>query len=428
MFLWGELRGDMLAPGNSYQTEELYTMYDFPSPNFSLCNWRNVYRTINYCNTVIQLAPGVLKTDATFTQEALNGYLSEALTIRSLMYFYLVRTFGEAPLKLDATLTDEVVLSRPKNTSSEILNQIVSDLNLAKKLAVTTYGNTNEDKGRITKYAVYAMQADVYLWREQYDSCIIACDSVINSGQFGLIRTYRDLFMVGTTSESIFELEFDANLLNPFYLMLNPTTGKRFLASQRVVDIMYTVDQDDPSEVYDSRGNKASVKFSDLSIWKYLGLSANTARAQGQSYAPWIVYRYADVLLMKAEACAQYNRGSESLDIINQIRERAQALPATQQDIDASDKPGLTDYILAERAREFAYEGKRWFDLLRNAKRNHYERIDIMKNLIITVSEGQEQLQTTMLNNIQDTLSHYLPIYYYELQTDKALVQNTFYQ
>jgi len=426
MFLWGELRGDMLYPNSGASNEEKSTMYGIISPTYGLCNWRNFYRTINYCNTLIQLAPGVLKTDETFTQEALNGYLSEALAVRGLMYFYLVRTFGEVPLKLDATLDDQVNLKTPKSSSSAVLNQIVTDLKYAEKMAITTYGTPNEDKGRITKSAINALQADVYLWREQYDSCIIYADTIIHSGQFGLIRSYRDLYMTGKTSESIFELEFDAQLMNPFYNMFSTTIGKKFLASQRVVDEIYTVDETDPSNVYDLRGNKASVKFSDLSLWKYLGLTATTARAQNQSYAPWIVYRYADVLLMKAEACAQISKGTESLEIINQIRDRAQALPGTQQNVDVSDPTGLTDYILAERSREFAFEGKRWFDILRNAKRNHYLRKDILTTLV--VNTAPEDIQTTMLNNIQDTLSHYLPIYINELQTDKALTQNDFYK
>jgi hypothetical protein len=232
--------------------------------------------------------------------------------------------------------------------------------------------------------------------------------------------------MVGKTSESIFELEFDPQVLNPFYNLFGTDVGRKFLSAQRVVDEIYMIDLNDPSEIYDHRGNNASLKYSNLSIWKYLGLSSNTGRTVAQSYAPWIFYRYADILLMKAEACAQISRGSESLDIIAQIRSRAQAISLTEQAITPDDVPGLTDYILAERAREFSFEGKRWFDVLRNAKRNHYANKSILVNLITSIAP--ETLQTTMVNNIQDTLSHYLPIYTYELQTDKALIQNNFYQ
>jgi len=426
LFAWGELRADMLSANSSASNEEKSTMNSMISPTFSICNWRPIYRTINYCNTLIQLAPNVLKTDETFTQAALNGYLSEALAIRSIMYFNLVKVFGEVPLKLDATLTDEVQLSRPKNTSSEVLDQIDADLLRADSMAVTTYGTIAENKGRITKYAINALQADVYLWREQYEKCISACDKVISSGQFGLVTDYSSLFEQGQTSESIFELEFDPQLLNSFYTLLSTDIGKHFLAAQRVVDEIYMIDQNDPSNIYDRRGNNASLKFSNLSIWKYLGLNSSTGRTQAQSYAPWIFYRYADVLLMKAEACAQFSRGSESLDIIKQIRDRAQAISSTEQLLSPDDVFGITDYILAERSREFAFEGKRWFDVLRNAKRNHYERKSLLVTLMVNIAP--QTLQTTMVNNIQDTLSHYLPIYTYELQTDKALVQNNFYK
>lgn len=424
-FLWGELRADMLAAGSGVYTNEYLAMIGYINEELPICNWAPVYKTINLCNTVIDCAPKVLEKDASFTQNALNGYLSEALALRALMYFYLVRTFGEAPLKLDATLTDEVNLALPKSTAGEIFNQIVTDLKHAEEKSVTTYGITADDKGRITQYAINAMQADVYLWREQYDSCLIACNKVINSGQYGLITSYRKLFQVGLTNESIFELVFDSQLLNPFYTMLNTSTGKRFYADQRVIDDIYMID-DDNSDNYDYRGNYASLRFGNLSIWKYLGLTSTTAREEEESYAPWIFYRYADVLLMKAEADVQLGYTTESLSLISTIRERGNALAVTAENMDTTSTDGIIDYILAERAREFAFEGKRWFDLLRNAKRDHYTRKEILLNLALTVAP--EERQATMYNNMQDTLSHYLPIYIDELETDDALIQNTFYQ
>ena len=426
LFLWGELRGDLISYNSGVKFDEYSVMNGIISQDQSLCNWNDVYRTINYCNTLIAKAPDVLKTDHTFTETQLNQYISEALTIRSLMYFYLVRVFSDVPLKLDATLSDGDNFQIPKSNTSLVLNQIVSDLATAEKNAVTTYGTDKLDKGRVTKYTINAIQADVYLWREQYDSCIIACDKIINSGQFGLVTEYRSLFTQGQTGESIFELEFDPQALNPFYTMFSTSKGRRFLAAQRVVDDIYMVDENNPEVNYDRRGNNASIKYSNLSIWKYLGLNSSTGRTEEESYAPWILYRYADVLLMKAEACAQIGRGQETKDLIERVRERAHAIDATAQDPAPDDVDGLTDYVLAERAREFSFEGKRWFDLLRNAKREHYRRIGLLTDLVIKVAPDVRM--QTMLNNIQDTLSHYLPIYYYELETNKKLEQNPFYK
>jgi hypothetical protein len=138
------------------------------------------------------------------------------------------------------------------------------------------------------------------------------------------------------------------------------------------------------------------------------------------------MYRYADVLLMKAEAQNQLGNGQEALDIINLIRARARALVATAQNPAVNDKAGVAEYILKERSREFAFEGKRWFDLLRNAKRNNYQRLDLLLDVVaITVPPNRQQ---SAIAKFRDKNCHYLPIYSYELTTNKALVQNPFYK
>ncbi|RZK21533.1 MAG: RagB/SusD family nutrient uptake outer membrane protein, partial [Flavobacterium sp.] len=83
------------------------------------------------------------------------------------------------------------------------------------------------------------------------------------------------------------------------------------------------------------------------------------------------------------------------------------------------------DYILAERAREFAFEGKRWFDVLRHAKRNNYSRIDILLDMVArTVSPS---LQQSAITKFRDPNSHYFPIYEQEIFADPTIVQNPFY-
>jgi hypothetical protein len=424
-FLWGELRADFIAPGSKILAEESSIINGYITEDDDLCNWAPVYRTINLCNTVIECAPSVLNRDATFTQKALDGYLSEAYAIRALMYFYLVRTFGEVPLKLDATITDETNFSIPKSSANVILRQIISDLAIAEQKSVTDFGSTLQNKGRVTQFAINAMQADVYLWSENYDSCIIASNKVINSGKYGLINDYKQLFQSGLTNESIFELVFDGQLLNPLYYLVDVSTYRRFLINQRVVDEVYTIDNDDNTN-YDWRGNMASVKFSNMSVWKYYGYTSTTARSLSQSTAPWIFYRYADVLLLKAEASAVEGDTATALDIVRQIRERGNALAATIEY--PTDQYSTVSYVINERAREFAFEGKRWFDVLRTAKRDKYST-PLKKSLFDMVSAiAPADRYNTMVNNIQDTLSHYLPIYSEELKTDEALVQNTFYK
>ena len=426
LFLWGELRADMLATTFNTKAEELDIMNVNILASNSITNWRAVYQVINYCNTVIDFAPEVLENDKTFTQESLNSYVAEAKALRALMYFYLVRTFGDVPLKLKATSTDNEITPIAKSPKAEVLDQIVKDLTEAEPNAPLTYGNASLDKGRITRYMVNALQADVYLWLEKYAEALTACDKVIKSAKFGLIQGnffFSSVFVQGNSNESIFELQFDRQKTNTFYSLF--VTPRRFIANTYVIDEVFTQDFTDDTKK-DLRGDEAAVRATDGLIWKYVGQNGTALRAIDESFAHWIFYRHADVLLMKAEALALLNRGTEALAIVKTIRERAKALPFTDKNPDPNDLNAVTDFILEERAREFAFEGKRWYDILRHAKRSNYKRIDILLEMVArSVPPDRQQ---SALAKYKDFNSHYLPIFQYELQTDKNLVQNPFYK
>lgn len=440
LFVWGESRADNIANATFTSNDDL----DLVNVNIQQANvnanWRPFYRTINFCNTVIEKAPEVLASDNTFTQTQLDRYLSEAKAIRALMYFYLVRTFGDVPLKLDATLSDENISPIAKSPQADVLAQIVKDLTEAEAKAVTTYGDVASDKGRVTVFTVNAIQADVYLWMDKYTECIAACDKIINSQRFGLIRgatinppTYdynanwfNALYFNGNSAEGIFELQFDAQRLNPYYGMFaSQLSNRRWTAAADLMDRLFTVDFTNDQN-YDIRGDGGSVRAATSTIWKYLGATSTLPRSFDQSYAHWFFYRYADILLMKAEALNETSQGQAALDLVYTIRQRANALPETDLNPAPSDKNLIQDFILLERSREFCFEGKRWFDVLRNAKRNNYQRLPILLNMVaISVPSNMQQSAQVKM---QDKNCHYMPIYLYELQTNKLLVQNPFYK
>ena len=427
-FVWGELRADMISPGLGMGAEELsFVNYNILSTN-TFADWRNIYRVINICNTVIDFGPNVKNIDATLSTAELNGYLAEALTVRAMMYFYLVRTFGDVPMKIKATATDADITNIAKTPKADVLKQIVADLKLAEGYAVETYNNNTFDKGRVTKYTVYAVEADVYLWLDDYANCIAAADKIINSNKFALVpgnsAWFNTVFGNGNSVEGIFELQFDQQILNPYYAMFT-TSKRRYIAANNVLSDIYTIDPQ-KAENIDIRGIDAAVRPSDQSIYKYLGLSDDVARTQDGSYAHWIFYRYADILLLKAEACINSGRGQDALDIISQIRQRGHALSFSEESPLPDDVAGLTDYLVKERAREFAYEGKRWYDLLRNAKRNNYARMDILREAVL--NSVPPSVQQSALNKLKDPNSHYLPIFYTEIQNDPLLIQNPFYK
>ena len=428
-FIWGEARTDMVAPGFATSPDEIDLVNMNIQPANVFANWRTIYQTINYCNTVIELAPGVLEKDNTFTQDQLNRAVAEAKTIRALMYFYLARTFRDVPLKLDATISDENIQPIAKSSSDVVMTQVIKDLKDAEPNLPLSYGNISADKGRVTRYTANAMLADAYLWTEKYAECRVECDKVINSGRFGLIgggqNLFNELFYQGNSNESIFELQFDVQKLNPFFNMHHPTT-RRWIAAPYLMDQVFG--QDDPTTLIveeDLRSGGTSLRVSDNTIWKYIGATATTIRSADQSFAHWIFYRYADVLLMKAEAINQMDQPLEASRIVKTIRERAQAIDFSGN-MDSTSKSSMEEFILQERQREFAFEGKRWFDVLRNSKRNNYQSVRYL--LDMTATSIPPDRQQAAFNKIRDFNSHYLPIFLYELQTNKLLVQNPFYK
>ena len=428
LFMWGELRGDMLYPGLGVSNDETDVMNVNTLPTNTVTKWSAVYRTINYCNTVIDFAPDVLKTDNTLSQSQLNAWLAEARGLRALMYFYLVRSFRDVPLKIKSTAGDNDLQLIAKSPADSVMAQVVSDLAFADNNIMLTYGSKVTDKGRLTKYTIKAIEADVFLWMEKYQQCVDACNFIINSANFGLIggnnNWFYNLYYLGNSNESIFEFQFDVQKLNTFYNTFL-TSKQRYLASPYVMEQVYTIDY--VNGYIDIRGEGASVRTSDNAIWKYVAVDYNTARTADASYAHWFVYRYADILLMKAEALNwQGGHGQEALDLVTRIRNRAFALDATNMKPDPNDQNSLGDFILAERAREFSFEGKRWYDVLRNAKRNNYARIDILKSMVS--HSASPQVQQSAMNKYSNPDSHYFPIYAYELQTDPNLIQNPFYK
>ncbi|MEJ2883190.1 RagB/SusD family nutrient uptake outer membrane protein [Pedobacter sp. GR22-6] len=419
IFLWGELRADMIGK-TTYSTEEEKSIMDMNilSTN-SISSWASFYRTINYCNTVLDFSPDAKKLDPTFSNTEYNQYIGEALTIRSLMYFYLVRTFGDVPLKLISTARDTDIKEIGKTGQQEILNQLVADLKKAQGYLPLTYGNDRADKGRVSRFAADALLADVYLWMEKYPECIQECDKVLADTRFGYISGnsawYNSVFFLGSSKETIFEFSNATSVNNIFYdLLVN--TRKRFTASNFVGTEIF-IPSDDADSV-DTRG-EGTFYLSNLTISKY--------GTENPSYVNFQVYRYSDIKLMKAEALALTSRGAEALEIVNELRNIRNAVGASKENPDAGDADAICDYILAERGREFAFEGKRWFDILRNAKRGGYTahgRALIEGFVGKTVSVA---LQQSAINKLKDANSHYLPISETELFADTKLVQNPFY-
>lgn len=430
LFMHGELRGGMVVEGLNVTEDQRDIMETNVLPSNGLTDWAAFYRTINYCNTVIDLAPGVKTQDPTLTQTQLNNFLAEALAIRAYLYFTLARTFKDVPLKLTATLSDQDNFQLPTAPQSEVFAQVIKDLKLAEEYAIEDYGNIASNKGRVTKYTVNAMQADVYLWAEKYQEALDATNKVVNSNKFKLVVTnsfaifFNTIFAKGNSTESIFEFQYTTANLGPFYSIF--LQRPQFKAYALMMDEVYGYDANDPIGRRDFRGNYASLIGATGEIYKFTGLDNEERKALQDSDTHWFVYRYADVLLMQAEAMARLGQGKDAITIITNLRSNRKALVETEMTPGEADTNGIIDYILAERAREFAFEGKRWYDILRIARANNYERLQLLIDLAIASAPVDKQ--QSIIAKLKDPNSHYLPINTNELFTNKTLVQNPFYK
>ena len=426
LFLFGELRADMLQGGQSQPGAEKMIMENNIYPDNYLTNWNNFYKVINYCNEVIVNAPLVQEVDNTFTDYQMQGLISEAYFLRSLAYFYLVRIYNQVPFVLEPSETDDIDFYAVKENEETVLNHIVSDLETNRKYAPSeSFKTLKENKGRASKAAFDALLADIALWRFDYDNVIKYVSQIEETEKFELMPSGRwfELFYPGNSLEGIFEFQFDGNLQqrNGTYGLTNRNSNQ-YKPSQTAIEMLGF---ENSSELV--RGEDASIRKygeDDFIVWKYVGQAADgkTERSgEDQVSCNWIVYRYADVLLMKAEALSQKEQFAEAFSILSEIRERA-GLPSVSI---ANTPTAYEDAILNERALEFSYEGKRWFDLLRMGRRNNYARKEKLIEIIVrNVPSTQKRILATKLTNPQ---GWYLPIFEGEIERNKNLVQNPFY-
>lgn len=417
ILLWGELRGGLLSEGTNVPSDPARIMRGDVTDLNSLARWSNMYTVINGANQIIAFAPDVVERDPSFTIAELNRTMSEAYFLRALSYFYLVRTFKEVPLITDPYVSDEQNYYPYKSTEAETIQQILSDLQQAIARAVPSFETLSETKGRATAYAIHSLMADVYLWNNDYANAIAHCDHVINSGHYALLaeNLWFQNFYPGNSNSSIFELQFsqrwnyNANLYQTFSYSKN----REYMMNPRMLEMF---------DQQDVRGLGATYTADNLEVWKYVGINPETERGDALNDNNFIIYRLADIMLLKSEALIQLGRFDEAKDLVNAIRQR--------RGVQAIDpEPALEAYedlILNERARELAFEGKYWYDLVRMGKRDEYRKKQSVIIALIMNATADEVLPLTA--KFQDPNSWYMPIHREELERNSNLVQNPYYQ
>lgn len=447
MLVWGELRSDNVTFGRNMPTD-MYKMLNVDiSADNGYCHWGAFYTVINNCNNFLHYAPGVVELDANFTESKLHSMQAEVLTLRALMYFYLVRTFENVPWVEEPSIDDAQDYKIPQSTEDFILDKLVADLQTALKYSRDNYETNIYSKGRITTNAVRALLADIYLWREEYSKCSEMCDQILNDKNLELEEgenVISKVFYQGNSKESIFELQFDDDLM--FNWVVRDYFGAYGNESgQWSFPGIFVTGKFSPFN-FNAGGSKESTE--DLRekdflrqetggdryyVFKYAGaLRQENATTKVSTYyyrnvtANWIVYRLSEIYLMKAEALIQLEANpAEAIELINTVYMRSNTEEG-EKDLSADNytsKLKLDELYMRERQRELMFEGKRWFDLMRLAR-----RVDSPAPLLSYVTRkftGGGSNQSTKMS-VMDAL--YLPVHTDELKANSALVQNEFYK
>lgn len=421
LFIHGEVRGDMLDASGSLESAQEKMMESNIQSDNKYAKWGDFYAVINLCNHVITLAPGVQELDQTFSDFLLQQYIAEATFLRSLSYFYLVRIWNNVPFVLEPSETDNADFFLPLTPAEDILTYIKDDLIDIRNRIPSVYPTVEHSKSRATKGAVNALLADISLWNFEYADCIQYVEAVEQSGLYFLLPAteWFDLYQPGFSLEGIYEIYYDNSLGQANTLYGITINQNNYIASEYAQAIL-SVEVLEAAEQVRGYGSISEQNR----VWKYGGQfpDQETGRPAGTSAsANFMVYRLADLYLMKAEAYSQLEMFEDALVYLNLIRDRANVATLSL----SNDVQIFEDAILTERAKELAFEGKRWFDLLRMGRRNEYANKDkLIEILVQDVPSTQKLVQKAKLGN---PLGWFMPIHIDEIDRNREITQNPYY-
>ena len=169
--VWGDLRSDSYEMNTiRHSDQKSWDTYNeivtgMPDSSMGVFDWGEVYTTINYCNKVLQHGAEVLEKDKQFTKGEWLQMKAEMTALRALNYFYLIRAFKDVPYTTKVVNKDSEVEDFPLTNQLAVLDSIIRECESVKGQARNRFSQTADSKGMITNTAIYAMLADMYLWR-----------------------------------------------------------------------------------------------------------------------------------------------------------------------------------------------------------------------------------------------------------------------
>lgn len=438
-YYWGELRSDNFGPGSeSASANNLEVINNDITPgNGGVLEWSVYYTLINRANLAIRYIPDI--------QGANLNLLAEAHALRAYTYFEGIRVWGDMPLFTEPVESSAQELQRTRTSAETIMNEvIIPDMLRAEELMTLIV-----DEFRFTKTSIWALQADVYAWMNDYAKAKEAIEKIIATNEFSLATTpdeWQDMFLndiqeggpgkVMTGPELMFSIKYDINepASNPgsgnnnragifaiFFAglpsyFISPALENKWQEKFPIDSTGWVTKYPDTDPVLSFDTDADGVEDVIYGDWRYyfsreggfenfelrdLG-GARLAKYNKANYSSSlddsdiVLYRYAGMLLLLAEAENQLGNPERALEIINEIRTARQLPLVTTEEFGATVDDRET-YILDERQLELLGEGERWWDLRRTGK-----VIPVMNAVLDTLPGGVPLNQERLLFPIFD--------------------------
>ena len=407
LFLWGEARSDIWVNNYTADPNRIHIFENDLNLSKAGPTWANMYQVVHNANLLLKYVPSINFS----SEENKKNILAQAHAMRAYLYFTMTKTWGDLILKTDPTekfSSEEIYKGR--SSQAEVFELIKKDIDDAIALFPTNSFATGRNMW--SKSSVNTLKADVYLWTgkrlnggasdfthalnaaseaETADNTLLTDFNRVfaydNKGNKEIVMAIR-FHELESVQRNYFGLIHPLNAPNPKYTdaetikkispvgpegnwQIAPTIAKQFNLDDQRRDATFV-------EVYETINGVTNWKYNTDQKWK--GVIIGGVRGR---YDDWYIYRFADILLLKAEA--KNALGQDPSPEINKIRQRAYGDKYSAHIYVNGTIEQNNEVILQERLFEFTNEGKRWWDLIRFGK--VFEKVPTLKNRI-----GQDYL------------------------------------
>lgn len=441
---WGEYRADNFdrhLPYTKDYIDEVVLNSLTPTNDFS--NWSGLYKVISRANNNLKYIPAAAAADPRLTQDVVNRYLAESYGLRAISYFYLVRVWGDAPIWLEPYEDLSEPSERAREPKEKIINEvIIPDLQKAFDLLPK---EARPVVFNISRGAVSAIMADVYMWKKDYPKAIEWIQKLFeskgptnnlyggNESNLESSANWKTIFTNPSSSrEAIWSIHWDYVKNGCACMQTSWTENNKQLIVDEQIWSTWFLPQTTPTHTADIRPKQTLDVYVGMPgnkrdrFIKWYPTAANPTAAD-----PWPatnetmpvyfnMYRLGGMYLLYAEALNGNNDPVTALKYLNYVRKRAGLPEYLATDPQVTGKAAMEDAILQERQWELFGEGKRWFDLVRTGHAK-----EVMDPILKRRQTEAGNIETPGFVDPENRV--YWPIHRDLLNTNKKLIQNEGY-